>query len=40
LDLWEHAYFTQYEGDKEAYVNRFWEFLDWEKVSNDFEGFL
>ena len=39
LDLWEHAYFTQYEGNKEAYVEAFWRFVDWEKVSSNFEEF-
>ncbi|CDW84501.1 superoxide dismutase [Stylonychia lemnae] len=38
LDLWEHSYFTQYEGDKEDYVNRFWDFIDWGKVSANFES--
>lgn len=40
LDLWEHAYFSAYDGDKEAYVDRFWDFIDWEKVSADFESHL
>lgn len=39
LDLWEHAYFTQYEGSKDAYVDAFWRFVDWEVVSNNFEQF-
>jgi superoxide dismutase len=37
LDLWEHAYFTQFEGNKEAYVDKFWHFINWEKVSANFE---
>jgi superoxide dismutase len=33
LDLWEHAYLTpQYEGDKGAYVDRFWTHLNWGKA--------
>ena len=39
LDLWEHAYFTQFEGNKESYVDAFWNYLDWEKISKDFEMF-
>ena len=39
LDLWEHAYLTpQYEGDKGAYVDRFWTHLNWGKVSHFFES--
>ena len=39
LDLWEHAYFTQYEGNKEAYVDKFWSYVNWAKVSENFEKF-
>jgi len=39
LDLWEHAYFVQYEGNKEAYVDAFWDCVNWEKVSFNFEKF-
>ena len=39
LDLWEHAYFNQYEGDKERYIENFWGFVDWDKVSENFERF-
>ena len=37
ISLWEHAYFTQYQGDKEAYLNAYWNHVDWEKVSAAFE---
>ena len=37
--MWEHAYFTRFEGDKGAYVDTFWEFVDWGKVSVVFEKF-
>lgn len=39
LDLWEHAYFAQYQGNKESYVENFWRFVDWERVSLNFEKF-
>lgn len=39
LDLWEHSYFSQYEGDKGAYVDNFWKVIDWEKVSSNFEKY-
>ena len=39
IDLWEHAYFVQYEGSKESYVEQFWRHVDWEKVCSNFEKF-
>lgn len=37
--MWEHAYFNKYHGDKGAYVDNFWNFIDWTKVSTNFEKF-
>lgn len=38
IDLWEHAYFTpQFEGNKAAYVEKFWDHVNWGKVSSTFE---
>lgn len=32
LDMWEHAYYLDYNCDKERYVKRFCEHIDWEKM--------
>lgn len=37
LDLWEHAYFLKYENDKEKYIRQFFNFIDYEKVSDLYE---
>lgn len=37
LDLWEHAYFLTYYQDKEEYINRFFNFLDYEKINRLYE---
>ena len=37
--MWEHAYLFRFEGNKGAYVDKFWEFVDWGKVSEVFEKF-
>ena len=37
LDLWEHAYFLKYKDNKEAYINNFFEILDFEKVNNYYQ---
>ena len=39
IDLWEHAYFDRFHGDKEAYVETFWNFVNWDKVSENFEKY-
>lgn len=33
LDVWEHAYYLDYQTDKKAYVKNFWKIVDWDKVS-------
>lgn len=33
LDMWEHAYYLDYQTDKKAYVNNFWKIVDWDKVN-------
>ena len=39
VDLWEHAYFTEYQGNKEQYCENFLASVDWGKVSANFEAF-
>lgn len=37
IDLWEHAYFDQHNGDKETYIKAFFESVNWDKVSAIYE---
>jgi Fe-Mn family superoxide dismutase len=37
LDMWEHAYYLQYENRKAEWVDAFWNLVDWEDVGNRFE---
>ena len=37
IDVWEHAYYIQYKNLRGDYVKNFFEVLDWEKVSENYE---
>ena len=37
IDIWEHAYYLQYLNDKAAWVEAFWNIVDWESVGKRFE---
>ena len=37
IDVWEHAYYLQYKNLRGDYVKNFFEVLDWEKVSENYE---
>lgn len=39
IDMWEHAYFVQYKGDKEMYCDAFLDSINWDKVSAHFEQY-
>ena len=37
LDLWEHAYFLDYQNDRQEYINNFFSIVDFSKVSKIYE---
>jgi len=37
IDVWEHAYYLQYENRRAEYVDNFWKIIDWNVVSERYE---
>lgn len=37
LDMWEHAYYLQYENQKQDWVTAFWQIVNWPDVTTRFQ---
>ena len=37
LDLWEHAYYAQYQSDKAGYIENWWHILNWDSIDKLYE---
>lgn len=37
-DVWEHAYYIDTRNDRSAYVNHFWNLINWKFAADNFHG--
>ncbi|MCL4691708.1 MAG: twin-arginine translocation signal domain-containing protein [Candidatus Hydrogenedentes bacterium] len=40
IDVWEHAYYVKYRNDRGAYVDAWWNVVNWPKIGENFSAHM
>ena len=38
MDMWEHAYYLQYRNQRERWIVKFWDLINWADVARRFDN--